>query len=74
MKQHDHFGSDQLRPEEIEFILLYLTNGMNGTKAAIHTFGLSSTAAGSKAHILLIAPGCIRQSRQRWKEECRDYG
>lgn len=48
------FGELELR--EIEFIRVYLVNGMNGTKAAVEVFGLNREYAATKAHNLLQDP------------------
>lgn len=46
----------ELEPREIEFIRVYLVNGMNGTKAAAEVFGMDRSAAAGKAHRLLHEP------------------
>lgn len=46
----------ELEPRQIEFIRVYLVNGMNGTKAAAEVFGMGYNAAANKAHTLLHDP------------------
>lgn len=48
--------SGELEPREIEFIRVYLVNGMNGSKAATEVYGLDGSAASNKAHSLLHDP------------------
>lgn len=61
MNQLEHDGQaaatfGDLEPREIEFIRVYLVNGMNGTKAATEVYDMDRSSASGKAHTLLHDP------------------